>query len=243
MDFATGARSDRLHGQGDSPVPTGTPPSTVRFWPDPPSSRVTFRRRPSSRRFQMMAFLNKGPRDRVKDERPDSMTGHEFQLRRRHRRLRRTSTGPGRPVHQGRLRFEAGRDDQERSNRVPVEHLGTTPTGSTAANGISTIEGGMHEEASRRPSPTWSTATRGQRASSGQGRRLQGGTSARASPPSSRSPARPQFEGQTKGKLGNVRCGRWSNGPPTRSWPTGSRSTHRGQQDREEGVGQAASGP
>jgi DNA gyrase subunit B len=69
MDFADGgAVQTKLEVRGDSPGDrTGT---TVRFWPDPTIfDEIEFRAQTLLDRFQMMAFLNKGLRIRFQDQR------------------------------------------------------------------------------------------------------------------------------------------------------------------------------
>ena len=69
MDFADGgAVQTKLEVRGDSPGDrTGT---TVRFWPDPTIfEEIEFRAQTLLDRFQMMAFLNKGLRIRFQDQR------------------------------------------------------------------------------------------------------------------------------------------------------------------------------
>ena len=129
--------------------PAGRTGTTVTFWPDPTIfAEVTeFRARTVLERLQMMAFLNKGLEIRFHDERPsdDAETGR-LPVHGRHRRLRQAPQRvQGGAVHQGRL-LRAGR-----RRRPEVEIAFQWNTGyydgiHCFANGISTIEGGMHVE-------------------------------------------------------------------------------------------------
>ncbi|MDG1410255.1 MAG: DNA topoisomerase subunit B [Acidimicrobiales bacterium] len=76
MVFGDGGElKERLAPTGDSPVVDGTPRTgtTVRFWPDPTIfDEIEFRFQTLIERFQMMAFLNRGLEIRVRDLRENA---------------------------------------------------------------------------------------------------------------------------------------------------------------------------
>ena len=207
MSFVDGGHlEDSLHEVGPSPAgPSGT---TVRFWPDKKIfEEIAFSARTLLERFQMMAFLNKGLTIRFHDRREgdDAETVTFF--------------------YEGGIRdfvkhvnaskdalFETVGYFQESDNNQEVEIAFQWNTGYQSdgihsfANGISTGEGGMHEEGFR----TALTSTvnnyifdKGKLKEKDDrllGEDIREGLTAIIS-------VRlrdPQFEGQTKGKLGNV---------------------------------------
>ncbi len=207
MDFAKGGKiQTKLKVVGDAP--RGRTGTTVRFWPDPTiMEEVSFRAQTLLERFQIMAFLNRGLEIRFRDERPASLaepvtfryTGGITDFV---KHLNRTKDALFTKVGY----FEGSDDDSE------VEVAFQWNTGFNAdglhsfANGISTIEGGVHEEGFR-------TALTGaiNRYARGKGllkekddnlagEDIREGLTAIISVRL----ANPQFEGQTKGKLGNT---------------------------------------
>ena len=96
------------------------------------------------------------------------------------------------------------------------------------ANGISTTEGGMHEEGFKKAlTNVVNRYARAQEPAEGEGRQ----PPRRGHP---RGPHRhrlgaaegPPVRGPDQGQARQrARCARWSSGPPTRSWPSGSRRT------------------
>ncbi|MCL4114091.1 UNVERIFIED_CONTAM: hypothetical protein GTU68_023272 [Idotea baltica] len=205
MSFIDGGKPDeRLTVVGDSPSEqTGT---TVRFWPDGTIfDELTFRAQTLLDRLQMMAFLNRGLEIRFRDLR---------------------STAQRKPKYDGGISdfvehvnatkealfdqvgyFEAVEEDQE----VEIAFQWNTGFNSDGlhsfANGISTGEGGMHEEGFRKSLTNVFNRYAFDKniLKDGKDDRLQGedireGLTAIISVRL----AEPQFEGQTKGKLGNV---------------------------------------
>ena len=135
------ARGRRRRRRGAAPA------RRSRSGPIPRSSTSTeFRAQTVLERLQMMAFLNKGLEIRFVDERPGPRAGGHLQVRGRHRRLRRhLNAVEGGAVQEGRATSTGDEDDQE------VEVALQWNTGyyegiHCFANGIATIEGGMHEE-------------------------------------------------------------------------------------------------
>ncbi len=190
---------------GDSPPGhTGT---TVTFWPDPTIfDTVDFRSQTLAERLQMMAFLNAGLRIEFTDERP----GRENHWLYRYdggivdfvRHLNRTRETLFDLV--GHFRAEEDGDEVEVAFQW---NTGFNLDGiHSFANGINTIEGGMHEEGFRTAvTATVNRYARGRNLLKEKDDNLQSedireGLTAIIS-------VRlrdPQFEGQTKSKLGNV---------------------------------------
>ena len=155
-----------------------------------------------------MAFLNKGLEIRFKDERrrPRPRAGR-LQVRRRHRRLRQArQQDQGEPVLQGRLlgrRATTRPRSRSRSSGTPGYN---TDGIHSFANGINTIEGGTHEEGFKAALTTavnkYARAKNllKEKDANLAGEDIREGITAIIS-------VRlrdPQFEGQTKAKLGNT---------------------------------------
>jgi DNA gyrase subunit B len=207
MSFRDGGKPDeKLREIGKAPRNrTGT---TVRFWPDDSIFEDTdFRAQTLLERFQMMAFLNKALEIRVKDERP----GHDSEVTTYKynggisdfvRHVNASKEALFKTVGY----LEQSEDDQE------VEIAFQWNSGYNAdglhsfANGINTIEGGMHEEGFKKAlTNVVNRYAKGRNLLKEKDENLLGedireGLTAIIS-------VRlrdPQFEGQTKGKLGNV---------------------------------------
>ena len=207
MDFAKGGKiQTKLKETG--PAPRGRTGTLIRFWPDPTiMEEVTFRAQTMLERFQIMAFLNRGLEIRFNDQRP----GHEAEPT----TFKYTGGIIDFVKHVNRTKealfskvgyFEGKDEDSE------VEVAFQWNTGFNAdglhsfANGISTIEGGVHEEGFR----TALTGVVNRYARAKQllkekdenlaGEDIREGLTAIISVRL----GNPQFEGQTKGKLGNT---------------------------------------
>jgi DNA gyrase subunit B len=207
MDFAKGGKiQTKLKETG--PAPRGRTGTLTRFWPDPTIMEETqFRAQTLLERFQIMAFLNRGLEIRFIDQRP----GHEAEPTTFKyaggiidfvKHVNRTKEALFSKVGY----FEGTDEDSE------VEVAFQWNTGFNAdglhsfANGISTIEGGVHEEGFR----TALTGVVNRYARAKQllkekdenlaGEDIREGLTAIISVRL----GNPQFEGQTKGKLGNT---------------------------------------
>jgi DNA gyrase subunit B len=189
-------------------APRGRRGTTVTFWPDPvifQSEGTEFRAQTILERLQIYAFLNKGLEIRFRDERP----GHEAEQVFRYaggivdfvRHLNHAKESVFKRVAQ----FESAEEDQE------VEVALQWNTGYhegiySFANGIATIEGGMHEEGFKKA--LTNTVNKYARANNLLkekednllGEDIREGLTAIVSVKL----REPQFEGQTKAKLGNV---------------------------------------
>ncbi len=188
------------------PAPRGRTGTTVTFWPDASVFEETeFRATTVLERLQIMAFLNKGLEIRFKDER----AGKEQEVTYRYtggivdyvKHLNASKE----PLFSRVCSYSVGEDDQE--VEVALQwNTGFHESIHSFANGISTIEGGMHEEGFK--TALTGVVNRYARAKGAlkekdenfQGEDIREGLTAIVS-------VRlrdPQFEGQTKGKLGNV---------------------------------------
>ncbi len=212
MSFKDGGLpDDPLRVQGDSPVGEDGSPRTgtiVRFWPDPSIFKegTTFVRKTLLDRFQTMAFLNAGLEFRVTDERDPSLEVATFRYDGGIKDFVRYLNS-----HKEALYEEIGYFNEE-GDAEEVEIAFSWNTGYQSdgifsfANGISTTEGGMHEEGFRSAlTRTINAYARSHNLLKEKDENLQGedireGMTAIISVRL----AEPQFEGQTKSKLGNV---------------------------------------
>jgi len=216
MTFAKGGELvDRLQVVGEAPPgPSGGPRTgtTVRFWPDPSVfDEVSFRATTLTERFQMMAFLNAGLEIGFEDRRPEHRTEriayrYDGGVRDFVRHVNAAKEALFSDV--GYLR--AAEEGPGSSMEVEVAFQWNTGYNSDGlhsfANGISTIEGGMHEEGFKKS--LTNTVNRyarehqliKDRDDNLQGEDIREGLTAIISVKLTD----PQFEGQTKAKLGNV---------------------------------------
>jgi DNA gyrase subunit B len=208
MDFEDGGKvRTKLAVTGKAP--RGRTGTTVRFWPDPTVFEdTTFRAQTLLERFQMMAFLNKGLEIRFQDKRPDAVSPEPVTYKYAGgiidfvRHLNASKDALFNLVGY----FEQPEAEQE----VEVAFQWNTGFNSDGlhsfANGIATIEGGMHVEGFR--SALTAVLNKYARAKgllkekeeNLQGEDIREGLTAIISVRLQE----PQFEGQTKGKLGNV---------------------------------------
>jgi DNA gyrase subunit B len=221
MAFIDGGElRDPLAPTGDAPIVDGNPRTgtTVRFWPDPVIfDEIDFRFQTLLERFQMMAFLNRGLEIRVRDQRPSATVETDD------------------PDGWIRFKYDGGIIDFVSHVNASKEALFATVgyfageemidgnpheveiafqwnTGFNSdglhsfANGIATIEGGMHEQGFRTAVTRTVNAYAREKGFLKEkdenltGEDIREGLTAIIS-------ARigePQFEGQTKSKLGNV---------------------------------------
>jgi len=208
MDFSSGGNLEtKLHETGESPNSrTGT---TVRFWPDSEIfEEVNFRAQTLLERFQMMAFLNKGLQISFSDLREDAINKNKVVYKYdggikdfvEHVNASKESLFAKVGF------FEAHEKEQEVEIAFQWNTGFNTDGLHSFANGINTIEGGMHEEGFR----TALTGVMNKHAKKRglikdkddnlQGEDIREGLTAIISVRL----GEPQFEGQTKSKLGNV---------------------------------------
>ena len=208
MEFSSGGNLEiKLNEIGEAP--NGRTGTTVRFWPDPEIfEEVNFRAQTLLERFQMMAFLNKSLQISFSDKREDAINKNEVVYKYdggikdfvEHVNASKESLFAKVGF------FEA----QEKEQEVEIAFQWNTGFNTDGlhsfANGINTIEGGMHEEGFR----TALTGVMNRYAKKKglikdkddnlQGEDIREGLTAIISVRL----GEPQFEGQTKSKLGNV---------------------------------------
>ena len=217
MDFADGGElRTHLEERGDAPLGDGGEPrtgTTVRFWPDPLIfDEIEFRLQTLLERFQMMAFLNRGLEIRVRDLREGS-AAEEWQSFRYDGGIIDfvSHVNSAKEALFEAVGYFHGAEEID-GNAHEVEIAFQWNTGFNAdglhsfANGIATLEGGMHEQGFRTAlTRTLNAYARDkgllkEKDDNLQGEDIREGLTAIIS-------ARigePQFEGQTKSKLGNV---------------------------------------
>ena len=218
MSFIEGGKPDqKLKPIGDAPAgEDGTPRTgtTVRFWPDPTVfDEIVFRATTLTERLQMMAFLNAGLKITFTDERPDAANPeplvycYEGGIRDFVVHVNESKE----PLFPEVGYFKAA-DETDPAAAMEVEVAFQWNTGfqtdglHSFANGINTIEGGMHVEGFRKSlTNTVNKYAREagllkEKEQNLQGEDIREGLRAIISIKL----AEPQFEGQTKGKLGNV---------------------------------------
>jgi DNA gyrase subunit B len=206
IEFADGgAKQTKLQVVGDAP--RGRTGTTVTFWPDPMIfETVEFAARTMLERFQMMAFLNKGLEIRFRDERED----HEQQeVRYRYAGgiidFVKHVNESKEPLFTKVGYFEQSEEEHEVELAFQWNTGYQTDGLHSFANGIATIEGGTHEEGFR--AALTSTVNRyakekgllKEKDPNLAGEDIREGLTAIISVRL----REPQFEGQTKAKLGN----------------------------------------
>lgn len=208
MDFSSGGNlSTKLYEAGEAPNNrTGT---TVRFWPDSKIfEEINFRAQTLLERFQMMAFLNKSLQITFSDLREGAVNKDEVVYKYdggikdfvEHVNASKESLFAKVGF------FETQEEEQEVEIAFQWNTGFNTDGLHSFANGINTIEGGMHEEGFR----TALTGVMNRYAKKRgllkdkddnlQGEDIREGLTAIISVRL----GEPQFEGQTKSKLGNV---------------------------------------
>jgi DNA gyrase subunit B len=207
MTFVDGGKPvGRLEVTGKAP--RGRTGTTVTFWPDPKifeSEGTEFRAQTLAERLQVMAFLNKGLQIRFRDERPGHEQEHVFHYTGGIVDFVRHLNHAKEPLFKRVIHVEAAEASQE------VEIALQWNTGfhegiHSFANGIATIEGGMHEEGLKKA--LTNVVNKYARAKGLLkekddnlfGEDIREGLTAIVSVKL----REPQFEGQTKAKLGNV---------------------------------------
>ena len=217
MTFTRGGQiEEALSARGPAPVVDGEARTgtTIRFWPDPSVLEdVSFRYQTVAERLEMMAFLNRGLEIRVRDLRPGPH-GHSAWTSFRYEggivdyvdRLNQSKVRLFDVVGH----FSGAETIDGNPHEVEVAFQWNTGFNTDGlhsfANGISTIDGGMHEQGFRAAlTRTMNTYAREkslvkEKADNLQGEDIREGLTAIASVRI----GKPQFEGQTKAKLGNM---------------------------------------
>jgi DNA gyrase subunit B len=205
MEFANGGKpKTKLEDVG--PAPRGRTGTTVSFWPDGSIlDEVEFRGQTVLEHLQMYAFLNAGLEIRFTDERP----GHEQEVTYKYpggiQDFVRHLNGSKEPLFKRVAYFNATEENQDveaalQWNTTYYEGI------HSFANGITTGEGGMHEEGFKKAlTNVVNKYARGkgllkEKEENLLGEDIREGLTAIVAVKL----PEPQFEGQTKAKLGNV---------------------------------------
>ena len=188
------------------PAPKGRTGTTVSFWPDPTIfEEVEFRAQTVIERLQVMAFLNKGLEIHFVDERVDGKSAQTFKYKDgivdyvRHLNASKEAL----------FRKVCAFEQREQTMEVEVAlqwNSGYYESIHSFANGISTIDGGMHEEGFKKSLTNVVNKYARARGVLKEKDKNMEGTDIREGLTAIISVRLedPQFEGQTKGKLGNV---------------------------------------
>ncbi|MEZ5381498.1 MAG: DNA topoisomerase subunit B [Microthrixaceae bacterium] len=239
MSFRDGGMPDEpLEPVGPSPSngdgTARTSGTTVRFWPDPGIfDEVTFRFQTLAERLQMMAFLNAGLAIGFTDERGETPERVDYCYENGVRDFILHINATKETLFEDVGSYEWSEEAEGNEMQLEVAFQWNTGYHSDGlhsfANGINTIEGGMHEEGFKKAlTNTLNRYARDkghlkEKDSNLQGEDIREGLTAIISVKLSD----PQFEGQTKSKLGNVpvrsmmeratndRLGQWLEEHPT----------------------------
>lgn len=208
QEFAKGGRPQgKLEAVGTAP--RGRTGTTVTFWPDPSIfvEGVDFTARTITERLQTMAFLNKGLEIRFTDQRPGHEAEVTFQYKGGLVDFVKHLNASKESLFTKVCSYEAEEEDQQIDVAIQW-NTGYNEGIHGYANGISTTEGGMHVEGFK----TALTSVVNKYARAGktpllkekdanlEGVDIREGLTAIVSVKL----REPQFEGQTKAKLGNV---------------------------------------
>jgi DNA gyrase subunit B len=205
MEFVDGGKpAGKLEVTGRAP--RGRTGTTVTFWPDPTIfEEIEFRAQTVVERLQVMAFLNKGLEIRFVDERPDGKASQVFKYKDgivdyvRHLNASKEAL----------FRKVCSFEQKEEAMEVEIAlqwNTGFYESIHSFANGISTIDGGMHEEGFKKSLTNVANkyarakGTLKEKDDNLLGEDIREGLTAIISVRLQD----PQFEGQTKAKLGNV---------------------------------------
>jgi len=205
MEFEKGGKpTGKLEVTG--PAPGGRTGTTVSFWPDATIfEEIEFRAQTVIERLQVMAFLNKGLEIRFVDEREDGKSAQTFKYRDgivdyvRHLNAAKEAL----------FRKVCSFEQKEEAMEVEIAlqwNSGYYESIHSFANGISTIDGGMHEEGFKKSLTNVVNKYARARGALKEKDKNMEGTDIREGLTAIISVRLqdPQFEGQTKGKLGNV---------------------------------------
>ncbi len=188
------------------PSPKGSTGTTVSFWPDPSIfEEIEFRAQTVVERLQVMAFLNKGLEIHFEDDRPDAKPAQTFKYKDGIVDYVRHLNAAKEALFRKVCYFE----QKEETMEVDIAlqwNAGFYESIHSFANGISTIDGGMHEEGFKKSLTNVANkyakakGTLKEKDDNLLGEDIREGITAIISVRLQD----PQFEGQTKGKLGNV---------------------------------------
>ncbi|HZB43024.1 MAG TPA: DNA topoisomerase (ATP-hydrolyzing) subunit B [Ilumatobacter sp.] len=210
QEFAKGGKPQgKLGVVGDTPKRGRATGTSVTFWPDPTifaAEGTEFVTRTVLERLQTMAFLNKGLEMVFHDERPDKQQEHTYQYKGGLIDFVKHLNASKEPLFSKVCAYEDEDQDGQMLDVAMQWNTGYYEGVHGYANGISTIEGGMHVEGFR--AALTSVLNKYARAKNLLkerdenllGEDIREGITAIISVKL----RDPQFEGQTKAKLGNV---------------------------------------
>ena len=203
QDFARGKATTKLR-KGKATTKTGT---IITFWPDPEvfTDTTEFKRETLAERMQESAFLTKGIEIALVDERQKPFVRENFKASGGLADFVKHLSQGKSPLHAKVIQFEGTRDDSEVDIAMQWND-GYAESLHTFANNINTHEGGMHEEGYKKA--LTNVINRYARAKgllkekedNLSGEDVREGLTAIVSVKL----REPQFEGQTKTKLGNT---------------------------------------
>jgi DNA gyrase subunit B len=205
MEFVDGGKpTGKLTVTGKSP--RGRTGTTVSFWPDPTIfEEIEFRAQTVVERLQVMAFLNKGLEIHIEDQRPDAKSAQTFRYKDGIVDYVKHLNAAKEALFRKVCYFE----QKEETMEVEIAlqwNSGYYESIHSFANGISTIDGGMHEEGFKKSLTNVVNKYARARGALKEKDKNMEGTDIREGLTAIISVRLqdPQFEGQTKGKLGNV---------------------------------------
>lgn len=205
MEFVDGGKpTGKLEVTGKSP--RGRTGTTVSFWPDPTIfEEIEFRAQTVVERLQVMAFLNKGLEIHIEDQRPDAKPPQTFKYKDGIVDYVKHLNASKEALFRKVCYFEQKEETMEVDIAIQW-NAGFYESIHSFANGISTIDGGMHEEGFKKSLTNVANkyarakGTLKEKDDNLLGEDIREGITAIISVRLQD----PQFEGQTKGKLGNV---------------------------------------
>ena len=210
QEFAKGGKAQgKLEITGDSPARGRKTGSSVTFWPDPTvflAEGTEFHARTVLERLQTMAFLNRGLEIVFRDERPTHEQEVTYQYKGGVVDFVRHLNAAKEALFSKVCHYEGEDEDGQTLDIAMQWNTGYHEGIHGYANGISTTEGGMHVEGFRSALTTVvNKYARARNLLKEKDENLQG-EDIRAGLTSivSVKLREPQFEGQTKAKLGNV---------------------------------------
>jgi DNA gyrase subunit B len=210
QEYAKGGKPQgKMAVVGETPKRGRTTGTTVTFWPDPTifaAEGTEFVARTVLERLQTMAFLNKGLEIVFKDERPEKEQSQTFQYKGGLVDFVKHLNASKEPLFSKVCAYEDEDEDGQILDIAMQWNTGYYEGIHGYANGISTIEGGMHVEGFR--TALTSVVNKYARAKNLlkekddnlTGEDIREGLTAIVAVKL----REPQFEGQTKAKLGNV---------------------------------------
>ena len=205
MEFVDGGKpTGKLTVTGKAP--RGRSGTTVSFWPDPAIfEEIEFRAQTVVERLQVMAFLNKGLEIHFEDHRPEAKPPQTFRYKDGIVDYVKHLNASKEALFRKVCYFEQKEETME-VDIVIQWNAGFYESIHSFANGISTIDGGMHEEGFKKSLTNVANkyarakGTLKEKDDNLLGEDIREGLTAIISVRLQD----PQFEGQTKGKLGNV---------------------------------------